>query len=119
MASLRMISILGASLLASACSKPVQTVAVAAPCPVRVVTWMACPGALAREGSTCMVFGPELGCGLDQVALEYATRTHANGRTQSNRGRFYVFAIEVTPDGARRVSEADLPERPASVVVDF
>lgn len=81
-------------------------------CPERVTTWMACPGPSAKEGSVCQVYGPPLGCGFDEVALDYARHQHTS-RDLGLRGRFYVFAIEVTARGASRIHDDEAPQPPS------
>lgn len=116
---MRVIAIIGLVLWVYACSKPLQSAATDARCPARVLTWMACPGALARADSACRVLGPELGCGLDRIALEHANRLHASRQQTHENTRFYTFAIEVTQQGAHRAAVDDVPNRPVAVVVDF
>ncbi len=118
MFSSRMIAALSLALMAYGC-KTLPVTPSAEPCPARVVTWMACPSAGATEGAVCQVFGPVLGCGLDEIALEFANAQQSRSHSSDSRSRFYVFAVAVTAQGAWRVAEDEAPQRPSIASLDF
>lgn len=116
MVSLRSILAVCAALMVCACrtSAPTETV-----CPDRIITWMACPGSAARSGVVCQVYGPELGCGLDRIAIDFANDRHSRRSDIEPRARFYTFAIAVTASGASRVTGDEAPLRPSYLPFDF
>ncbi len=116
MVSLRSILAVCAALMVCACRTSAPTEAA---CPDWVITWMACPGSAARSDTLCQVYGPELGCGLDRIAIDFANDRHSR-RSDIGRGaRFYSFVIAVTADGASQVAEDEAPQRPSHLPFGF
>ena len=88
MTSVRIQTFASVLALAAGCAKPVaQTTATA--CPQRVVTWMVCPTP-SGVSTGCRVWGEALGCGLDALAIDYASLRcggYAPRRWPRRRGR--------------------------------
>lgn len=115
MFSARIASILAATLIVGACK---TTPSIEPVCPERVTTWMVCPGTRAKEGSVCQVYGPPLGCGFDEIAIENANNWHVS-RDLEFQGRFYIFAIAVMAQGASRISNDEAPQRPTGGMPEY
>lgn len=98
------------------CAKPVvPPEAKAKACPQRVVTWMVCPTP-SGVSTGCRVWGEELGCGLDALAIDYANQRMARGDDYT--GRFTAFVVAVTPQGVGPAEEVEAQDRPRSWPLD-
>lgn len=110
MMTLRILPAAVVAAMAVGCSKPtVPTEPIAVACSQRVVTWMICPTP-SGVSTGCRVWGDELGCGLDRLAVAYADQRMAS-RTDTT-GLFTSFVVEVTPKGAGPGEEVEARDSP-------
>lgn len=90
----------------ASCTKPVEPSQVLI-CPPKTVVWVMCsndPDAT----NACRVRDGAIGCGLDRLAIDYANERMA--RRPERAGRFTLFAVEVTAEGAGPADQRMAPE---------